>query len=126
RAEEMGALYENTRSLSATLDLPMLLPALVERATILLNVPHGTIFLHDRVRGDLEMVANTRGMNGALTRMAIGHGSVGRAALTRQTLLDNDYTHSEQRVETKQHPEFVAVLSAPMLYGGELIGVLSL
>lgn len=126
RAEEMEALYENTRSLSATLDLPVLLPALIERATTLLNVPHGTIFLHDRVRGDLEMVANSRGVNRASTRMAIGHGSVGRAALTRQTLLDNDYTHSELRVETEQHPEFVAVLSAPMLYSGELIGVLSL
>jgi PAS domain S-box-containing protein len=126
RADEFAALYDTARSLAENLNLSALLPAIVERATDLLSMPHGTIYLYDVARGDLEMVSARNEKSSLGVRMPLGEGPIGRAARTRETIIDNDYEHSDLRARVVRDPPFIAVASVPMIYGGELIGVLSI
>jgi PAS domain S-box-containing protein len=126
RADEFSALYEITRDLAAQYDLQALLQAIVDRATNLLSAPGGGIYLYDNERGDLHFEA-VRGTHSALTgtRLAIGEGMAGRVAQSRQPLIVDDY-----RVWQFRSPKFAgipitAVVEVPMLFRGELIGVLA-
>ena len=56
--------------------------------------------------------------------MKLGEGAIGRVALTREPILITDYQKWEGRAEKFEGIPFRAVLAVPMLYGGELIGVL--
>ncbi len=125
RANEFSALYETTRDLATQYHLPTLLKTIVERATTLLNAPGGGIYLFDRERSDLHFEAAKGAHNPAAgTRLALGEGLAGRVAQTRQPLIVADYRSSEYRSPRYEGMPIAAVVEVPMLYGGELIGVL--
>lgn len=121
RASEFAALYETTRDLAAQHNLPSLLQTIVERAISLLRTSGGGIYLYDEERGDLAFHAVEGSRDAPLgQRVSLGSGIAGRVAKTRQPMVVDDDHHSEYRP-----PEHIAaVMAAPMLYGGELLGVL--
>ena len=125
RADEFAALYQTARDLAIQHDLPTLLNVIAERACTLLRVPGGGIYLYDQTRGDLEMVLAVGNSVPIGTRLVIGEGMAGRVAQTRQLLMVEDYHTWEGRSPQYEAMHFRAVLQVPMLYGGELIGVLS-
>ena len=123
-ASEYGALYEIARDLSAQTDLQTMLRTITERTAVLLGAPGSAIYLFDVERGDLDvMTATTPGVVGR--RLAIGEGMAGRVAQTHAPLIVNDYPAWETPSPMYEDVPFTSVLEVPMLYGGDLIGVLS-
>lgn len=124
RANEFSALYQTTRDLAELTDLPMLLQTLVERATTLLDSPSGAIYQYDNVQGWVELVVAKNFPLPLGTRVKLGQGMVGRVAQSREPLLLDNYRTWEHRMPEYAGLAVGAALQVPMLYGGELIGVL--
>ncbi len=125
RVEEMSALYETTRDLAAQQDLNALLHAIVERARALLRATGGGIYLYDPARGDLEMAVSIGVSVSPGYRLKLGEGMAGHVAQSRQPLIVDDYQAWDGRVPRYASIPFRAVAQAPMLYDGNLIGVLA-
>ncbi len=125
RVEEQAALYATTRDLAAQHELPELLRTIVERAKTLLGVSGGGVYLYDAARGELELTI-VEGMSNAPRglRLRLGEGVAGIVATTRQPLIVDEYHTWVGRSSEVEGLEPSAVLQAPMLYSGELIGVL--
>ena len=125
RAGEFAALYDTARDLAAYHDPPGLLRAIVERTRALLGTPAGGVYLYDPERGDLEM-SLTIGMPIPVgARLQLGEGMAGRVAQTRQPLIVDDYSTWEGRSPQYKGIPIKAVAQVPMLYAGQLIGVLA-
>ncbi len=125
RANEFAALYEMAGDLGTQQDLSALLNTIVERASQMFNVPSGAIFLYDSARGDLRLETSKGFQLLAGTRQKLGEGIAGRVAQTRQPMVIRDYRTWEQRSPLYAGQPITAVLQVPMLYQGELIGVLA-
>jgi PAS domain S-box-containing protein len=125
RADELSALYETTRDLATQRDLKTLLNTVADRVTTLLRSPGCTIYLFDEERRDLEAVVS-RGIPGMVgARMQMGEGIAGRVAQTLQPMVIDDH-----RIWADRSPKFadlkaIAVAEVPMVFSGELIGVLT-
>ena len=127
RADEFALLYGTAQELATQRDVPALLMTIVESAKALLGGMETGLMLFDPSRGDLELAAVTPGaaLSTPLgTRLALGVGVTGRVAQTRAPMIVNDYTSSPLHVDRFKAQQITAVLSVPMLAGGELIGVL--
>jgi diguanylate cyclase (GGDEF)-like protein/PAS domain S-box-containing protein len=125
RADEFAALYETARALATEQDMPALLRATVEQATRLLGAPSGNIFLADRAAGDLVLtVAKGTSIQPGL-RLGLGEGMAGRVAQTLEPLMVDDYRTWEHRSPQFTPSELGAIVQVPMLFAGELVGVLT-
>ncbi|MCX6080194.1 MAG: PAS domain S-box protein [Chloroflexi bacterium] len=125
RAEEFAALYETSNAISAENELHAVLQAIVEHAQVLLNSASSAIYLYLAQSDELVLTVNTASYLEIGTHLKNGEGVAGIVAQTRQPLRVDDYStwdgRSAQYIENYIH----AVLEVPMLYGGELIGVLT-
>jgi len=124
RTEEMAALQATVLDLAVQQDLFSLLRTIIERSMTLLKAPSGFIYLYQAATDDLELVAE---LGYSLTngvRLGIGEGMAGRVAQTRKTLIVNDYSIWEGRSPVFKNIPYHGVVEAPMLFGGQLIGVL--
>jgi PAS domain S-box-containing protein len=124
RADEFAALYKTARDLAAQHDLPTLLNTIVERARALLHAPGGGVYLYDPARGNLEMILAVGTSIPTGARLQLGEGMAGRVAKTHQPLIVDDYRTWEGRSLQYEAVPIRAVVEIPMLYAGELIGVL--
>jgi diguanylate cyclase (GGDEF)-like protein/PAS domain S-box-containing protein len=125
-AREAAALFETTRDLSGIQhDLSGLLETIVKRAVGLLQAGSGSIFLYDAERQDLEIVVTTGPELPLGTHFALGEGMAGCVAQTRAPLLVEDYRRWEHRSRQVGEIPFSASVEVPMLYGGQLVGVLA-
>jgi PAS domain S-box-containing protein len=124
RAKEFEELYKTALDLAAFRELPTLLQAIVERAVALLRSASGSIFLYDTTRQDLEIVVSQGIELSVGTRFQLGEGMAGRVAQSREPLIVDDYRRWEQRSPQMADIPITASIAVPMLYGGELIGVL--
>jgi PAS domain S-box-containing protein len=124
RADEFSVLYQTAQDLAAQQDLPTLLQTIVERATALLAAPCGSIMLYNAARQDLELAASKDVQPTVIPRMRLGEGMAGRVAQNRQPLIVDDYQLWHLRSPQYEGLSFHAVVQVPLLYGGELIGVL--
>ncbi len=124
RTNEIVALYGLSQDLSVQRELSVLLQTIVERAKVLLNTSGCAIFLVDSVHGDFE-VAVAVGIGVPIgTRLPLHEGIAGHVAQTSEPLIVNDYSASPYRSRTLEQLPISAALCAPMVRGGELIGVL--
>src|SRR5438552_2407808 len=84
------------------------------------------MLLFDAELGDLELVATTSLPSAPIgTRLGLDEGITGHVARTREPVIVNDYASSPYFSERFAHMQISAVLSVPLLFGGELVGVLS-
>ena len=126
RANEFSALYETARDLARMQrDVPALLQTIVQRAVALLAASGGAIYLYDTTRGDLEVRVTTDPFISIGTRLQLGEGMAGRVAQTHEPLIVDDYRAWPQRSSKYEGTPFTAVIEVPILYSGELIGVLA-
>jgi GAF domain-containing protein len=127
RAHEFEMLYETTREISLhQQDVTSLLKILVERAAHLLKAHGGGVYLYDPTRNDLEIVAASGDESGIGQRVKFGQGAAGRVAQTKKPLVIEDYLVWEHRTPNAAALPFRALVSVPMIYSGEMIGVLDL
>lgn len=124
RADEFFALYETNAALSAEYDLNALLQAIVERAAALLGATAGGMYLYHPASEELEVVVATNPSIPIGKRLHFGEGVAGRVAQTRQPLRLEDYSKWEGRSPKYEGIPVRATIELPMLYQGELIGVL--
>jgi PAS domain S-box-containing protein len=127
RADEQEALRATMADLSARLELPDLLQAVLERAIQLLKVSHGELAIFDRDREDLTIVAsyNLGRKDTTGTRMRVGEGAMGHVALTREPYIIPDYQAWAARSDQYAQAEFHAVMVAPLLMGRQLVGAIA-
>jgi GAF domain-containing protein/PAS domain-containing protein len=126
RAEEWAQVYDLVRELGMQLDVSLMLEALVKRVTELVHAPCGSVSLYLPETQELDVqfiVGEPESLLG--TKFKLGQGVVGRVALTRQSLIVEDYRTFEHRLPEAMERQIAAVLSVPMLFGGEVEGVLT-
>jgi PAS domain S-box-containing protein len=121
RVEELDALRTTMADITAELELPTLLQAIVERAKALLNVDAGELGLYDEVEQRVRIVVSHEEYVG--THHKLGEGAMGRVAATGEPLVIEDYQTWEGRVQ--QYAQLHASLSAPLQVRGQLVGVIS-
>ena len=127
RADEQEALRATMADLSGKLDLTTLLQTVLERAMRLLGVSHGELAIYHADSEELEVVAshNMGRKDTTGTRMKLGEGAMGHAARTREPLLIPKYGEWEGRSRQYDKVEFHAVMVAPLLIGGHLVGAIA-
>jgi PAS domain S-box-containing protein len=127
RAREFAALYEITRDLTAHQELETLLQTVMERASALIGASGGGIYLFDAAREELELVV-TEGEHTPARGSTLrpGESIAGQVAQTRSPMLVDDYQKWPERAPQFEGYPIGAVISVPMLYAGELVGVLTL
>ncbi len=124
KARQMEALLETTRDLAGIQELPQLLNLTLDRAIALLGMERGGMYLFDPVRKDLELVAAKNiGVQPGI-RMKLGESISGRVAVSRKPMVVEDYSSWEGRSPIYEGLHYTSSLDVPMIYRGELIGVL--
>lgn len=127
RAQHLASLAETARDVAIQQNLPLLLETIVERARQLSNTAFSALFLYDASRRELEFVMQKGQTIGVPlgTRLQLGEGLAGRVAQTQQPMVVNDYQHWEHHAPAFATAPISAVLEVPLLYRGELLGVLA-
>ena len=127
RADEQEALRATMHDLSAQLELSTLLQAVLERAVSLLHVSHGELAIYDPAARELEVVAshNIGKRDTTGTRMALGEGAMGCAAKDGKPLIIDNYLEWAGRSPQYSQVDFHAVMVAPLLMGGHLVGAIA-
>jgi len=105
-------------------DISTILQLIVDKVMTLLGTSYAVISLYDASRSDLELVAVSGSQVAVGTRIRMGEGAAGRAAETRQPFVVDRYDLWEGCLPEFESYAFTTVVQMPMLYRGELIGVL--
>ncbi len=122
---EARSLYEVSHRLTTSLDPLEVLRLIVARIRELLGTPHGQVVLWDAATQTLRLGA----VDGAaaekveVQQFHLGEGINGIVAETRAPLIVNEYQSFPCRVP--EFTEVTAVIGAPLLYRGRLLGVLT-
>ena len=126
RAEELDVLQAIVLDITASHELPTLLQTIVERAALLLNAASGGMYLCDLDRGEARCVVsyNTpRDYTGTILKY--GEGAAGTVAQTGEPLIIDHYRTWDGRATAYEEDQpFTAVLSAPMIWQGQVTGVI--
>jgi PAS domain S-box-containing protein len=126
RAEELAALQATVLDITSRHDLAVLLETIVERAARLLRVSSGGMYLCDPQKREARCVVAYRtpySIKG--TVLKYGEGAAGTVAETGKPLLIDDYRTWEGRaVAYEQTKPFIAVLGVPVIWQGQVMGVI--
>jgi PAS domain S-box-containing protein len=124
-AREMEALYKTSLEINAQPDIPTLLQTIVERATGLLNVPMGGLYLMKPDGETLETVVSYNlPKNYVGVTLHLGEGVAGRVAQTGQPFMVEDYFAWEGRAKVFVDPLFRRVLGVPLKVSNRILGVI--
>ncbi|MFL7868038.1 MAG: GAF domain-containing protein [Anaerolineales bacterium] len=130
RAFQLTTLNDLTRQLTSTLELEPLLQNILENAVNILNCEAGSLFLVDEQTDDLVFKVTVGPPTSAELigqRVPAGSGIVGRAAQTRQPIVENHGQTSAARfAAADQQTGFTSksLLAVPLLYKDNVIGVI--
>ncbi len=129
RAAELSALQETVLNLTARHSLPDLLNLIVERATTLLNANNGMLYLVDEADKAVRCVVSYHTQQDFTgTVLQFGEGAAGRVAQAGKGLIIKNYTRWSGRAKEfeNEEPDVLSVISAPMIWQGQVNGVLQL
>jgi GAF domain-containing protein len=124
RASELAALREIGQAVTAQLELSAVLEAVVAGAMRLLGSQFAQIILWDEVGQRLRYGAaiGPEAERVRKQRLELGRGVNGSVALTRKPMILDDYQASPYALP--EFPEVVATITAPVLFGERLLGIL--
>ena len=126
RGDELAALQETVLDITRVrYDSQSLLEAIVERATRLLGAQGGGLDLCDPVKREVRCVVsfNTpHDFRGLVLKY--GEGSSGRVAETGKPFIIDDYRKWEGGARIPGTTDLSAVLSVPMIWQGQVTGVI--
>ncbi|MBN1641113.1 MAG: PAS domain S-box protein [Anaerolineae bacterium] len=127
RADELDALRTTMADITAELELPSLLRAIVERAAGLLGGTGGELGLYDEASQQVRIVVSHNLGEGLLgTCHALGEGAMGRVAETRQPLIISDYHTWDARAPQYADIHIRAIVAVPLVVGSRLVGVITI
>jgi PAS domain S-box-containing protein len=126
KAKQLEALYETTLDLTKSHELPRLLETIVERAAHLLNSSGGGMYLCEPQQEQVRCVVSYNTPEDYTgTMLKYGEGAAGFVAQTRQPLIIDDYRQWGERAAVfEENQPFVSILSVPMIWQGEVRGVI--
>lgn len=129
QVEQMTALQRITRELNATLELEHILEVVIGEATRATNSSHGNIALLDVESGNFHIVAHqgyTDEEVAVLQGMVLGDGpSIAEDAIrTARSVIVADASQEERPVCTRKKTR--SAVAVPILYEGEVAGVINL
>jgi K+-sensing histidine kinase KdpD len=125
---ELHAVGEINRRISATLDLNEMLPLILNKAMELVNVQNGALQLIDEQTGELVIRLCYGPMLVSLehTRLKLGEGITGKAAQEKRSIVVHDVTQSAwQQIYREFRPSTRSELAVPLLSGEQCLGVLN-
>lgn len=120
---QMEALYQTAVEITAQTDVGHLLSAIVDRATNLLNLPVGGVYLLDEASRTLELVVSRfpdRDFKG--TRIAVGEGAAGQAVERGEPVVIESYSDWQHRPPVYQDVRTGRVLAVPLRAGDRITG----
>ena len=125
-ARELEALQAIVLDITQRQDLPTMLRAIVERAAILLRAPSGGLYTCDPERQMVRCVVSyNTPRDYAGTLLKFGEGAAGTVAITGQPLIIDDYRSWSIRAGVfEEDRPFGALLSVPMIWEGQVTGVI--
>lgn len=123
-AVEFEALYETAKDFSMHRDPYVILRTIADRAIYLFNVKNAFVYLYDPETKELELRFNKESFDALGSRIKMGEGIVGMVAESLAPMFVNDYQTWPGRLSRFDKDAISAVLCVPLLYGGQLIGVL--
>ncbi|HSM25954.1 MAG TPA: GAF domain-containing protein, partial [Anaerolineaceae bacterium] len=127
RVMELNALRDTLSDISNELELSQLLPAIVKRATTLMNANGGELGLYNQETKEFSVVISQRvGKDLTGTVIAPGEGMFGKVAETLQPLIIQDYLQWDSRLQVYESELVQAVIAAPLLIGKQLLGVIGI
>lgn len=128
RTEQLDALQALFLDITVSHGLTPLLETLVERAARLLGAPSGGLYLCEAERRQVRLVVNHKAAPELVgTVLPYGEGAAGVVAQTGEPLLVADYRAWEGRAPAYEGQRcFRAVLAAPMLWRGRVLGVIDI
>jgi PAS domain S-box-containing protein len=126
RADVLEELQATLLDITAAHDLPTLLETIVERATSLLVASGGGMYLTDPEREEARcVVSHNVPQDYRGTVLKYGEGAAGTVAQTGEPLIIDDYRAWSGRAAVYEEDQpFAAVLSVPMVWEDEVIGVI--
>lgn len=124
--QQFEALYKTALDLAGERDLNILLDTILGRVKELFQTDVAGIYLYDPEKDEVEMSAVSGYDVNVGTRLQMGEGAAGRVAQSLEPLIVEDYRTWEGRSHKYEHVPFTSVLEVPMMYAGELIGVLGI
>ncbi len=128
RTQQLEAVRVVSEDLTRELDLTALLALIDRRAAELLGAGSGVVWLWNDAQQELAL-ATWHGHGDWVRgrRMRLGEGLAGTVARRREGLLVNDYPGSPYaHPDVLAHAPVTAALAQPLLYRGELLGVITL
>jgi PAS domain S-box-containing protein len=123
RVAVLTALHETGLDLSAQLELPTLLRTIMERGARLVQAPMGGVYLLQPNGLTLQPVANLPPED-VSSPVRVGEGLVGRVAENVAPMIVDDYRQWPGRLS--DDVSFCAVASVPIVWQGQVLGVISL
>ncbi|MBM2847946.1 MAG: hypothetical protein HW418_888 [Anaerolineales bacterium] len=125
RAKMLAALHATSLDITFQHDLPTLLCTIVERAARLIGAPSGGLYLCDPDRQEARCMISYHTLRDYTgTVLKYGEGAAGRVAQTGKPLIIEDYRLWSGRAAVYENQPFTAVLSVPMIWQGQVTGVI--
>lgn len=127
RTRRLESLYRMSSDLMEKVDLPETLSSLLRSTAGLLGADLGSIWLVDRGSGKLKLQDFLLPSSGEIemTEVEIGEGIIGKVAVEKRPLLWNREERNKLFPSCSPMMEKVeSLVAAPILMGGELMGVL--
>jgi PAS domain S-box-containing protein len=125
--ERLAGLYQITQTITAPLQLPVVLDAIARGTAELLGSDTGVILLLDEAQ-EVLTIAGAYGLRAEVvqgTRDRVGDSIAGRVVQTGQPLIANDLPHDERFYNPAAAGEgLLACASVPLIAGGQIIGTL--
>ncbi|HET7354481.1 MAG TPA: GAF domain-containing protein [Gaiellaceae bacterium] len=122
---QQTALLRAAHVLSSELDLAVVLQRLADQLAELLDADAADCYLLDRERGHFRCVA-VHGFDRSLVgfEFPAAHGLAGAAAREGRPLIDSAYGEIAAPVPHPAYDGFTDVITAPMFWSGDVLGVL--
>ncbi|HEX6699683.1 MAG TPA: GAF domain-containing protein [Gaiellaceae bacterium] len=125
RLEQQARLLRAAQALTSELQLDVVLPRLVEQVAQLLGVDAADCYLLDPARGTLRCAA-VYGLPSELVgfEFPVDKGVAGEALRSSRPVIAADYQGMADPVPHAAYAGFSGAIVAPMVWGGETLGVL--
>ena len=125
RAHNFETLYALAGDIASRRNLEDVLNIIVKSALHLFNTQCGFVYLYDESQDDLELTIIHGVEIEPGLKMELGEGLAGRVAKSRKPRRVGNYRRWRYRNRKYDRYKFSAVMEVPMIYRGQLIGVLS-
>jgi PAS domain S-box-containing protein len=126
RLEEMTALYETSLETVGQVELPRLMHSILRRAVSLLRTQGGGIWLYHPEDQEVVLVSDYGSPRRSVgTRLAPGEGLTGKVFQTGQTDSVEDCLEWQGSTGWRYSDSITAIASAPLKWGDEIIGVIT-